>query len=990
MDYNKIFEQALQNLNPEQLEAVNETEGPVIVVAGPGTGKTQILALRIANIIKTTDVPPSAILALTFTDSGVNAMRDRLVSIIGPLAYEVRIHTFHSFCSSLISEFRDFFHNGQSLRPIDEITRYSLVRKLIEKNDYYPLVDIKNKFNFVPNIISQIGKLKKELVTPERLHDFALAKINELDSIDTTNFKKGVLGKHYSALKLNKKLLILSKIYKDYIDQMERDSWFDFDDMILMILDKFRNDPVFLVLVQERFQYFLLDEFQDTNNSQYEIINLLVSYYEKDPNLFVVGDDDQSIYRFQGASLENIHRFLEKYNSAKKIVLKTNYRSSQLILDAATSIISNNKDRVAENKQLLAANTVYPNNLIEIAKFNTHTEEFYFLSNRIKNLVDTGVSPSEIAVITRGNSELLKIAKFFDELNVNYTISANTNVLDNKYIKKVISGLRFLANPKDYVELINFLFLPNLDVKLTEIYALSALIKKNPKIPFVDIRKYFNTDSKIEITLIKLEKMIQLLNFESFSTFIRSLLIELGIFEDLIKKELLDDLNAVRSFIDFAESYFDSNSKPVLKDFLLLLDSIFEHNLKVNEKGAIQNSNYLNLMTAHKSKGLEFEYVFIPYATNKKWISSKRAEFIAIPDELFLELPVEESSEPEERRLFYVALTRAKHSVYISSALTYESGSEQIKAKFTEEISADFIVNLDIPELSFADLSKIFLGTGNEFKHGQEIKDWLRNSVIPNFKLSPSAFNDFLKCKRVFFYERILKLPTLKNMYLIEGSFIHLLVENLLVLKKKGQVMTQAHIDNIVDRYIDSNNLSLAELNYLKQNSLAIFTNWRAYHEQNNSIPDALYTELNFYSRDVFYDGVPLTGKIDLVEYLNTQERIVRVTDFKTSAPKTEGVIMGKTKDSDGAYYRQLMFYKLLIESDSNLRLKVDQGVLSYLIDKDGVYKAVPINYNPADYQEFKTQIKDVYNQIKDLSFVDSLHDECSCKGECRYIDYLN
>jgi len=220
MDYNKIFEQALLSLNTEQLEAVNTIEGPVIVVAGPGTGKTQILALRIANILKATDVPPSSVLALTFTDSGVNAMRERLVSIIGPIAYEVRIHTFHSFCSSLITEFRDFFQNGQSLRPIDEITRYSLVRKLIEKNDYYPLVDIKNKFNFVPNIISQIGKLKKELVTPERLHDFALAKINELDSIDTTNFKKGVLAKHYSALKQNKKLLILSKIYKDYNDQM--------------------------------------------------------------------------------------------------------------------------------------------------------------------------------------------------------------------------------------------------------------------------------------------------------------------------------------------------------------------------------------------------------------------------------------------------------------------------------------------------------------------------------------------------------------------------------------------------------------------------------------------------------------------------------------------------------------------------------------------------------------------------------------------------
>jgi DNA helicase-2/ATP-dependent DNA helicase PcrA len=422
---NSIFEEEYKKLNKEQKEAVDTIEGPVMVIAGPGTGKTSILTLRIANILKKTDTAPENILSLTFTESGAYAMRKKLVGIIGPTAYRVNINTFHSFCNEVIKNYPEKFPRIIGSTAINNIDQISVMEKIIENNDFEFLKPFGDIFYYVKKALDEIRDMKREAIGPDEFEAIIKKQQKDFDATpDKINEKgahkgkmKGEFIKLQEYIEKNRELLI---IYRAYEEALRKDKFYDFEDMIMEVLKTLKKDKNLLLILQENYQYILADEHQDANNAQNAILELL-SNFHKDPNLFIVGDEKQAIFRFQGASLQNFLYFQKIYPKAKIINLKENYRSTQKILDASHSLIENNSlpsglSRVALlSKSQKLGNA---NELIHIYEFPKEEAELSFIAKEIKKQIDNGEKPEEIAILYRENREAVNIGKMLEKFNI--------------------------------------------------------------------------------------------------------------------------------------------------------------------------------------------------------------------------------------------------------------------------------------------------------------------------------------------------------------------------------------------------------------------------------------------------------------------------------------------------------------------------------------------------------------------------------------------
>jgi len=355
--YTASFEKALSQLNEAQRQAVEKTDGAVLVIAGPGTGKTQLLAARIGFILENTDAKASNILALTFTDAGAVAMRKRLLTFIGPEAYNVAIYTFHAFCTKVIQEHIEYFGGYYDLQAVSELEQVEIIQTIIDEfpDDHYLKRFTGNRYYERRPLMALFSTVKQEGWDVEELTTFCKEQIKWVNDPTNVDFQykrksgsnqKGDqnIAKVKKAEKPLKKLIAGIQEFSNYKRLMAARERFDYNDMILWVIERFQEKPELLLEYQERYQYILVDEYQDTNGSQNQLLNLLASYWE-DPNLFVVGDDDQSIYRFQGANMNNIKEFVDKYNP-DVVMLENNYRSSQVILDSATQLIRNNEKRL--------------------------------------------------------------------------------------------------------------------------------------------------------------------------------------------------------------------------------------------------------------------------------------------------------------------------------------------------------------------------------------------------------------------------------------------------------------------------------------------------------------------------------------------------------------------------------------------------------------------------------------------------------------------
>ena len=405
------YQNEYTKLNPAQKEAVDTIEGPVMVIAGPGTGKTQILAIRIGKILLETDTLPQNILCMTYTDSGAVAMRKRLLKIIGPDAYKVNIHTYHSFCNQVIQDNLSYFEKN-TLEPISDLESIALLRELIDqfpKN--HPLKRYRSDVYFETKNLRQLfSSMKREGWSTDLILDAINTYLNDLPTRDVYIYKRKTGQFNAGDLKMEllnaekdmmAKLEAAVKEFEKFRKMMQDHKRYDFDDMINWVIDVFKNNPQILAQYQEQFQYVLVDEYQDTSGTQNTLVEMLISYWEE-PNIFVVGDDDQSIFRFQGANVENMLVFMKKFQNIKTIMLTENYRSTQPILDISKTLIDKNNERLIShvpglNKTLVTGKETLKNSthLPVIKAWRNAREEMIGITHEIETLVHSGVEPKK-------------------------------------------------------------------------------------------------------------------------------------------------------------------------------------------------------------------------------------------------------------------------------------------------------------------------------------------------------------------------------------------------------------------------------------------------------------------------------------------------------------------------------------------------------------------------------------------------------------------
>ena len=446
------FRNAYGALNAAQKEAVDTVEGPLMVVAGPGTGKTHVVSLRVANILQRTHARPQSILCLTFSRSGATAMRERLRSIIGADAYGVNVNTIHGFANDIIMQHPIVFEDWSSLHQISDVERYRTVNAIIDSlSPGMALVNAKSPYSRTRDILARISQFKREGVTdPVRLQQTADAYEERMASKSREGTKV-----HKANLRSAQKFRDLIEVFLRYQEELQRTGRYDYDDMILNVIGALEQEPWLLSSLQERHQYILVDEYQDTNGAQNRLIEILTTDPTADnaPNLCVVGDDDQAIYRFQGANVQNILSFVQRFPDAPIVVLTRSYRCTQTILDAAGSLIAQNTERLVGriagvNKDLVAETQEEgkPPTMVLAA---SDMAEPWLIADMLEERLEQGIAPGDIAVIVRTNAELLKMHAALASRSIPYQLSGKLDLMEHSLVSQVIAILRAILDLTD-------------------------------------------------------------------------------------------------------------------------------------------------------------------------------------------------------------------------------------------------------------------------------------------------------------------------------------------------------------------------------------------------------------------------------------------------------------------------------------------------------------------------------------------------------------
>ena len=529
----ELFEKEYNFLNKEQKEAVDKIYWQIMVVAWPGTWKTQIIWLRTANIILKTWVNPENILITTFTDAGVIAIRKRLTKFLWHEAYKVWVSTIHSFSQDVIKTFPEKFIEQKTWTAIDTVDALEILKKildnLVEKKEIQELTSDYDKYYYLRTIESKISVLKNEWTSPEAFK-IAIDK-QQIDYEEELSQIKPTLKKYETTKQKQekhiKKLEELRKIFIEYKKYLNDRELYDFNDMINFVLEKFKEDDELKNYYAEKYQFIMIDEFQDTNNTQNQIIDLILSVNQENPNIMVVWDDDQSIYRFQGANIENMLSFSSKYTETDIVVLEKNYRSNQHILDLASNLISNNNERLTNkissiNKRLISSWPLKEkNNDVLFFRAITEIEEQAFILEEIKKLISSWEELNEIAIIVRNNREVDTWGKLLLQNWIEIESKHKTNILNSNYVKFILNLLKIIDCPFCEEEKIINIFrnsinqINNVDIfKINrELYKINY--SKKHKIKFIEYLNEIETKKESfseEHNLIDLEKILDLKN----------------------------------------------------------------------------------------------------------------------------------------------------------------------------------------------------------------------------------------------------------------------------------------------------------------------------------------------------------------------------------------------------------------------------------------------------------------------------------------------
>lgn len=996
-NFKDIYEQEYQKLNSQQKRAVDTVEGPVMVIAGPGTGKTQILSRRVANILTNYHTNPEEIVCLTYTEAGASEMLDRLEGLIGEEGRNVRVSTIHSFCSELILENSDLF--GEEPKVITTAAKYEILKEIIDEHvtEESPLYkNSGNRYSSKEQLLELFTRMKRENLNKD---DFEKEIDEYFKMIDLSipgdelysKFKYAINSKSkdkkvgdYKDKPLKElqenmeKLLAGVEIVEKYSDDISNHNYFDFDDMILWTIEKLEEDDAFQRSVSEGIKYLFVDEFQDTSVIQNKLVDLLVKG-KKNPNIFVVGDDDQSIYRFQGVSADNIQIFDKKYKPTK-IVLEENYRSSQAIIDASRQLISHNP---REEKVLVAAgdNKNYDYQLPILKSYSNTKDEMYGVLSEIEELIQSGVSPQEIGVIYGRNSYGEEFAKILRDNGIFVQMKENQDLFKEPIFKKIVAILKYLCQPsRDIRALRNIVYFDFFEVELSEIAKIRNL-KKDEKITIPSIAEI---DKKLETIRKKVSRSE---NYLSPMYVLSDILKTLGIDEYIMKsKEKYHLVSVLNELYKLMSTECLLHPKLTVKGFLNQLSSLQEMKVSLPiEEISGSPSNCVQLMTAHGSKGLEFEHVFMMKCNdgknNGKWPGGENnsGRFSYPPS---LNGKVENESqlkEEENRRLFYVAMTRAKKVLHLSYS------DDSAKTHFINEFE-NFTDPVDVTG-SFEECQAIDEVVIPKFS------DDILSEILGELSLSVSTLNAFLKCPLSFYFNKGLKLPSETNEAMVFGSIIHevlekiyismddsqsseLTVKTVLPLEEALQLFEtifeeksyQLSSDRIKkDAYVRGRNIIknlYKKDGYLKDGVIAV-----EQHIKGIKLGDLLDTTVDLSA----VSDVEINGKIDKIE---CEEGIIRLIDYKTGKAgnaKDKLVPPSEKEPHGGDYWRQAVFYYILF-TNAGVDISGKEILVKYVFvensnNEDGFSETEDIRITPKEVDIVLDQIKESIMKIKQGDF---------------------
>ncbi len=1017
-----------EKLNSSQREAVDTIFGPVMVIAGPGTGKTEVLSMRIAQLLRSdAQVQPGEILCLTYTDEATNAMRRRLVQIIGPAAHKVQIFTFHGFCNSIIQAAPDYF-SKRSLQPVTDLERAEMLYSILDDlPSGHPLRRLSGQIYYdVPRLSKLFDYMKKEARSAGTISaaiDVYLASLPEDPSYqyqrNGKGFKKGDLKQAQidDETKKMEATRAASALFDEYLKRMREAGRYDFNDMILWVLQSFKEEPALLQQYQERYQFILVDEFQDTNGAQSELLYTLTQFWE-DPNLFVVGDDDQSIYEFQGARIRNIIEFYERFGeSVKVIVLKENYRSSQSILDKATASIGNNQQRLIHqlsslglDKDIVAGNARFAGGaetiIPVIRQYPNPVQEEADIVLQLEKLKASGVPMHEVAVLYAQHKQADNLMALMERKGLPYCVKKPVNVLDVPMIENILNVLRYLDEERhksfsSEARLFEILHAPYYGIAATDIAQLSMYIGN------------LRGENKSYWRLILAQPLLlESLNLQTVSALHRigkclddwlmtaaslplPLLVEKIVYESgivawlLHNKDSVWDMQVLNTFFDFVRDAHTRSQKLSIGAFLEMVDRMNEEGISVPIEKVIQQDNGVRFFTAHGAKGAEFEYVFLLGCTSNFWEKKRGAssEF-KLPPTITDTPENEESSSKIEvaRRLFYVAMTRAKKHLYISYPSQSADGKDLTASLFIEEIcrpeehvlqgvGADEMV----AHLSWA-LEPVS-ETRIELANQASIEKTLQTLTMSYTNLSK-----YLRCPLTFYYECILKVPFLKGEALAFGSAIHNALERYFKeMKASGGVFPpKEELIKSFEANLFYESDSFSALGYARrlEQGRTVLADYHARYI--NTWKTAVEIEWKVPRYNL--EGVPVTGKIDKLAFDGENCTVI---DYKTGDPdKSATAYTSPPSEKDpngGDYWRQMVFYKLLLENAPEARWRVTMGMFDYVEPgrKSGEYRQVNVPVFEGDERIVRAQLKESYSRIMNHEF----HTGCG-KPECHWCNF--
>jgi DNA helicase-2/ATP-dependent DNA helicase PcrA len=1051
------FSKAYNRLNTAQKAAVDTIDGPVLVVAGPGTGKTQLLSMRVANILQKTDTDPANILCLTFTNFAATNMRERLNRLIGSGAHKVMVRTFHSFAAEIMNTYPDYFWNGAALRIVPDAIQLEIIQDILGQLPLDNPLAVKFAGNYTAvSDVQQALRLTKEAgLTPSKLAAMLAVNVAYLDVIEphlidllspTLSIKKlsalrtaiealpdqpidesvtplaslsTVLktslaqaidsdlneGKTTETGKWKRRWLqtvagekgmfderrrnawwyALVEVYERYRDQLHARGYYDYSDMIIEVIIQLEQHPELRAQVQEHYLYVLIDEFQDTNAAQLRFSHLVASHpaTESKPNLMVVGDDDQSIFAFNGAELNNMLRFQQTYPATQTIVLTDNYRSTQGVLDIAQSIIEQADDRLVKRrpeliKELRAVAAPKPGTLEHIS-YPTREHQLLAIAERVQQAWKDD-STASVAVLARNHDSLRQLSAYLTRLHVPIRYEQQNNVLDEPLIQQISLLAEIVADISSGSEagvntgLAQLLTHPawGIDSKTlwelaianrSQHHWLDSLLKSHDKQlkGLAEWLLWLSAQATSEPLAAVMEYIIGLRDSPGFTSPLHAYFVSLRPI-DSTYIEALSGLQVVQSLV--REFVGDNQASAQLADFVRFVRLSRQQTRPLtNESWFISGDRAVQLLTIYKAKGLEFDSVFLIDAIEDNW----QPRHIGRKPPANLPLQPYGEQFDDYVRLAYVAATRAKRSLTVSSYANDVQGRALLATPLLKALSTE-VVDIE----TAADSVAVLEAALNWPRLESSDEKALLSPQLADYNLNATALLQFLDVTTGgpahFLETQFLRLPQTTTTSMAYGTAIHRALQTAQQLTNAGHFSLESVLANYRDA-LNEQQLLGSETERYQTHGKQVLTN--LFNSNNFKLEKGGQPELTI--REARAGNARLGGKLDRVDITKD---LLLITDYKTGLPLASFETHDRTKAVKAwRHQSQLLFYTLLLRQSSHFKAtQIMRGQMMYVEAEDPKQLILSLEPNPEALDRMQSLIAVVWQHIMDLNFPDTSH----------------